>query len=444
MKKITSILLLVILSLMPIFVISCNDTANDNTENSQTITNENIEIPDEYTEQTEPIIATEKNTFDISDFKIIAPVRGAKLQELAISFKQDIKKATGVELSMLKSTSTSEKEILIGDCNRAVSDGFFAKDTAETYDKYGIIVKDSKIFIVGNVPSVISLSIEYFIENYLTNGTTFDIEKDAEIILDVPKDVIKMPEPKKEGELRIVSHNILQQGIKYDTARKDDLIFAMKVFDADIVSMQEVDNKWNLPCKIDDAMAEIGYSKVNVSAQTPIYYKTDSFKVVEFGRTNYEAVTAFGSNNWYVWAVFEEIATKKRFMIANTHLIWQAPSTVRDDSARQLVKDTKDVSAKYNGIPVISMGDFNSSTKSVVYSVMKEEYYSARDNCPVTVNMPYSTTNSCGESPMEGEAIDHVFYSKSGVVAKHFETVISPLVYVYSDHVPVCFDFELS
>lgn len=127
MKKITSILLLVILSLMPIFVISCNDTANDNTENSQTITNESIEIPDEYTEQTEAIVATEKNTFDISDFKIIAPVRGAKLQELAISFKQDIKKATGVELSMIKSTSTSEKEILIGDCNRAVSDGFFRK-----------------------------------------------------------------------------------------------------------------------------------------------------------------------------------------------------------------------------------------------------------------------------------------------------------------------------
>ena len=76
---------------------------------------------------------------------------------------------------------------------------------------------------------------------------------------------------------------------------------------------------------------------------------------------------------------------------------------------------------------------------------MTGEYNSARDNCPVTINMEYETCNPYGEPPAigQGEAIDHVFYSKSGITAKHFESVIHPYTYAYSDHVPVFFDFYL-
>jgi len=55
-----------------------------------------------------------------------------------------------------------------------------------------------------------------------------------------------------------------------------------------------------------------------------------------------------------------------------------------------------------------------------------------------------SCANTYGKPPKISGAIDHVFFSKTGVNAVHYETIISEYTYCYSDHVPVSFDFTLT
>ena len=90
-------------------------------------------------------------------------------------------------------------------------------------------------------------------------------------------------------------------------------------------------------------------------------------------------------------------------------------------------------------------GDFNAFTTSEVYKIMTGQMSSARDNCEKNVNMDFNTPCRLGEIPEKtNRFIDHVFYSNFGITAKHFETVVSPYTYAYSDHVPVLLDFELN
>ena len=60
--------------------------------------------------------------------------------------------------------------------------------------------------------------------------------------------------------------------------------------------------------------------------------------------------------------------------------------------------------------------------------------------------MTFYTALGSGGVVVEGNlktAIDHVFYSRKGVIAKHYETLMAPFTYTYTDHLAVSFDFEL-
>jgi endonuclease/exonuclease/phosphatase (EEP) superfamily protein YafD len=119
-------------------------------------------------------------------------------------------------------------------------------------------------------------------------------------------------------------------------------------------------------------------------------------------------------------------------------------STFRTLSAKQAVKEVNELSQRL-GAPVVFGGDFNSHLTSISYHTLKNGFNSARECCESVTNMEYRTDNLIGYSPEKGTwCIDHVFYSEEGVNAIHFETVISKLCYIYSDHVPISFDFTLS
>ena len=141
----------------------------------------------------------------------------------------------------------------------------------------------------------------------------------------------------------------------------------------------------------------------------------------------------------YAWALFEQKATGKRFIATTAHY-------TADTSAWKARREqaTSYVEAKY-GVPVMACGDFNSSpTDYENKSIMEKSFYSARNKCEVRENMKFSTVNqdgALGGKAVTGSAIDHVFYSMSGLKAKHFETIISYYGYIVSDHLPIFFDF---
>ena len=78
----------------------------------------------------------------------------------------------------------------------------------------------------------------------------------------------------------------------------------------------------------------------------------------------------------------------------------------------------------------------------MVYNNMRMRFNSAREKAERKVNMEYKTSNNFNPAEL-GSAIDHVFYSKKGIVGQHFETIISEYGYRLSDHLPIFFDFTL-
>ena len=100
--------------------------------------------------------------------------------------------------------------------------------------------------------------------------------------------------------------------------------------------------------------------------------------------------------------------------------------------------------AEKYGVPVIAVGDYNSDSSSRTYSTMRTNLESARLKCEKKVNMSFKTfLGGIGKAPTLGNAIDHCFYSKTGVSGKLFQTITSDYAGAYTDHLAIIFDFTL-
>jgi endonuclease/exonuclease/phosphatase family metal-dependent hydrolase len=284
---------------------------------------------------------------------------------------------------------------------------------------------------------------------------------------------ISLPQRADDSYLRIVSNNILLQSLNSSGDRLGGLRSAFMYYDADIFGLQEVDDLWHNAAKLDQTMKTIGYSMVPINPtdskyanleekdiRNPIYYKTDKFELVDCGYDRY-AATEFDNGEYpsssYTWACLKLKESGKQLIVISTHLVARinhsgatvaqtskSANTYREESVNELLKVVEGLNEKYPSVPVISVGDYNNNYSSKTYALMGKLFYSARTRAEKRVNMSYhSSGNPIGGEPPEGKAIDHIFYSKTGITAKHFETLVSPYSYAYSDHVPVLMDFIL-
>ena len=268
---------------------------------------------------------------------------------------------------------------------------------------------------------------------------------------------IDIPVKADESYVRFVTNNILDQAYTPSWDRLLGLVGAYVYLDADIYTLQEVGKKWHSDYKLTERMEWLGYALVtdNENVACPIYYKTERFELVEGGCGAYDTSNlAETATKNYAWACLKEKETGKKLIVISTHLIANGVSTAeqkenrelhRQACAKQLTEIVADLQTKYNCTAAIVAGDFNAQCTSGTYSIMAKAMNSARDKCENKVNMIYNTENSLGKVPKQTSVfIDHVFYSNSGITAKHFETVVSPYTYAYADHVPALLDFELN
>ena len=275
--------------------------------------------------------------------------------------------------------------------------------------------------------------------------------------------------PKKSGKntLRVVSNNILLQDILRSADRATELFSAFMLFDADIYALQEVDMLWHSFYKLDSNMKKMGYTAYppnNTNARNPIFYKTEAFEVLDGGQTAYDS-SKFTDGKYpgssYNWVCLKHKESGKQIIAVSTHFIASVSHTgisdeektaranaYREESARQLLAALDEIKKTYPEASVVVMGDFNNNCESPAYKLLASELNSAREKAPKTVNMDYRTYlgQPLGKAPKKGsdKVLDHVFFSGERIEAKHFETVISPYTYAYSDHVPVLFDFKLN
>ena len=278
---------------------------------------------------------------------------------------------------------------------------------------------------------------------------------------------------KDASHLRIISNNILMQCINPSAERFEGLCAAYPLMDADIFALQEADYRWNSDYGLNVKMDEMGYTLVPLNAKdrfpdkldtqnnNPIYYKTERFDLIDCGYIEYDrTLLNDGKYNprWYSWACLKEKNTEKQLLVITTHFIWkltdksitpevntQRSDKYRCESARQIVAFARELQKRFPGTPVIATGDYNCNYESEAYSILSGGLLSSRENCEKTVNMEYQTCNTLGKIPEVSSkyAFDHIFYSEKGIVAKHFEALVNPATYTYSDHVPVMLDFIL-
>ena len=144
--------------------------------------------------------------------------------------------------------------------------------------------------------------------------------------------------PKKENKMdfRLVSNNILLQSLVRRESKRlrraAQLYDAYADMDADLFTLQEVDELWHDDYKLDLLMKELGYAQVPMVARgdfvylgtsdirNPIFYKADRFDLLECGYDRY-AATVFPApekgkapeypSSSYTWAVLRREGRKR-------------------------------------------------------------------------------------------------------------------------------------
>ncbi len=291
-----------------------------------------------------------------------------------------------------------------------------------------------------------------------------------------------LPAKESEHDFRLVSHNILLQSLmgrreSKKMRRAVQMFDAFADMDADFFTLQEVDTLWYMDYKLQSLMKELGYADVPVmgkgqyaylhsqDVRNPVFYKVDRFELLECGYDRYRA-TEFEApekgkapeypSSSYTWGVFEEIATGKKIAIFSTHLVARVNhegateeqkakpvSQYHVESVEQLAAEMNRIAEKYN-CGVVASGDYNHLASSPAYAYMKKYFDSARDECPEKYNLEYCTWTYFGKAPTVGNgAIDQCMYTRTGLKAKRFEQSVCERTWVYSDHIPIFFDFEI-
>lgn len=454
MKRIISLCLVAIMLVS--MLASCNNDGNmDDTAVTDDVTTELT--TDAATEEVTEAPAIEE--YDLSKFVVVYDELYSL--KIATDLRDEIKEEFGVNLSIKKASKSNESEfeIIVGNAPREVSSLCFDMNDTKYLTAKGIVCDNGKIQVLGIDPATVKASTKILIENYIKKDTlVVSVPQKGEMIEAITNESIDIPVKADESYVRFVTNNILDQAYTPSWDRLLGLVGAYVYLNADIYTLQEVGEKWHSTYKLTERMEWLGYALVtdNEKVACPIYYKTERFGLVEGGYGTFDtSKLAETTKKNYAWACLEEKSTGKKLIVVSTHLIANGANATaetkanrnehRDECARQLLALVSELQNKYGNAPALVAGDFNSRATTNTYSIMSGGMSSARDNCEKKVNMNYNTENSLGKLPKQtGECIDHVFYSKSGITAKHFETVVSPYTYVYADHVPALLDFVLN
>jgi len=436
--------------------ISCADSTenNDTAGSSATESPETEAKAESQTEaQTEseieePVVIKE---YDLTKFTIVYDT--LTNMDIAKKVKQRFRQEMNIDLPIVRSnpSSVAEFEFLIGNCDRDISKACFNYKESKYLTSKGIFVDNGKIQLLGIDRITIDSSIDYLFETVLTAGSnTVSLPEKGADAVEVTNASLSIPEREGDNTIRFVSNNILQQGLNNSATRITDLLGAFIRYDADILALQEVDSGWNTTQKLEQRLGELGYALSPNELQTDIYYKVDRFEFVDGGHVMYDLkglpVTTARA---YSWACLKDKQTGKKLIVTCTHFIAGSGNDLelhRQRCAELLVEASSTLMEKYGADGVVMAGDFNCNRTSKAYEIMATGLNSARELANSRVNMEYKTSCSVGKAPAveADKAIDHIFYTKTGVTAKHFEAIVTPTSYAYSDHVPVILDFELN
>ena len=273
----------------------------------------------------------------------------------------------------------------------------------------------------------------------------------------------------KNGSVRVIFHNVLIHD--RDTAptawRARYALDVYRDYAPDVIGLQEMQG--SIRTAIVSGLKELGYVEVPYTetnskfkfVEDPIFYNPKTLTLVTSGAHRFNEKS--DKNKCIGWALFEEKATGKRFIVASTHFAWlsnpEEAVSLRLDHARQTAQKVKELSERFN-VPLIIGGDFNCNTSSEPYSILlgggmkdvenlalKTEDQSTHHSEPV-FNLVTQLCQSCS-SPIGGndasEAIDHIFtYKNPPLVFNAYDVITDDFALASSDHCPLLLNFTLN
>ncbi len=291
----------------------------------------------------------------------------------------------------------------------------------------------------------------------------------------------------KASDIRVFSNNVYFHYYRTPTLTDDEkmahaklLVDTLDSIGADVLLLQEVsggyfegngktlDYDWH--GRMDPMMIEKGYKLVDVELgklqssaiasgnkpdvnYTPIWYKDELVTLVDGGHKFYDSVAlvpdAFiSSSKSYTWAIFEEKATGKRFGTITTHFTWHGNPNMsllcRTSDANEVNKKIDELAQAYPDVPVMVMGDLNSTKYDTPCMTLKQKLVDAKDRAAIVLNGHLGTCHGIGGFPGVGNAIDHIFTSPKGLNIKMYQVAVNEATVTMTDHLPLGIDFTLN
>ena len=254
------------------------------------------------------------------------------------------------------------------------------------------------------------------------------------------------------AELRIMSYNIMHPDWSRVSVQGRDEIVAdiLRSYRPDVAAIQEAGAKWHkalIPLLVDTGEYAFACRKSNaegfVYCCTTFLYNPRTVKLVDeyiLDLDFRDAARVFSI------AVFERLNDGAQFVVTNTH---PAPRDTPDKYARNMEDLTSFAAStvkKYEGLPVILAGDFNTPDQTELYlnfmnaAGVQDAKYEAD-----VLAYDCSTFFGYQEAPNTESrdlCVDHLFVNDQ-VDVKLFSAIIDHDAQNASDHIPICADIAL-
>ena len=311
------------------------------------------------------------NGVDLKDFTIVIPKEyNMADSELANYLHYNIGVRYGYLLPIENDSKEYAHEILIGNTARTTVKPDVSEHVIEITDKNVQIC-------AGSMAGYGYLDDLFY--RFLVNGKVESVKEDAYDKLSADKDSIL----KREGELRIIFHNVLaydhpdrEGDMMGPTLRWQIQADLYKEYDPDLLCLQEFNNVPRSGIKnLKNQLTSLGYAEVPFEnpdhGDTPIFYKPDKVELLKYGSYDYK--TPNNDNERYggiakmaTWGVFKDKNTGKMFVLFSAHLDHQDNAEANARRALEALElldlmNNTICTGEYAGLPIILGGDINTS-----------------------------------------------------------------------------------
>lgn len=407
------------------------------------------------------------NSDGSSEFKIVHALFGDKELTSTVNLLQRrMNNNFSSNIEMVSHTANGESgtvendtfEILIGQTNRKQS-----KEALKDLSKgeYIILASGNKLVITGTTNEAIVEAVNVFMEKYVANA-----DKASGIIIpreEMIKGTKDMSTIYKDADLRIMTLNVCLSNHESEK-RRTHILNLIEDYNPTVICFQE----YNAASYTRIGAALSGEYNAAISSHpdgsgiaiyTPIYYRTDTFTLVDSDGGWLRDRFTGTNTKCYSWAVLKFKDSGKIFAVTNYHgavaskdyegyenysdeQITQLAVKWTYGNVQQLLEILAAIKAEHGNIPFLCAGDFNFDKTMSAYKLATDSgMVEAETHATVSRCDGYRGTHTPGTPARYGNTIDHIFYDPNYVTAYvHYTGATTEDELAASDHLMVYAD----